>query len=186
MQSTTSIVSHVYPAGYVSPLFRVRQIMDLCHTVGNECWVTVTCIVDPSNDGATISSQVTRVNLVRVVFLQNFRQTSTHKCGLELGLRNTQLSKRCNSRFSHHETALDRPIVVQETEIGDSTESRFGCIAKEVSLSVNWWGRNWSMKSRKAKRFQVTELIFPSSKRFNSVSGISSFHLRFLFLKFDF
>ena len=107
-------------------------------TVGNECWVTVTCIVDPSNDGATISSQVTRVNLVRVVFLYNFRQTSTHKCGLELGLRNTQVSKRRNSRFSHHETALDRLIVVQETEIGDSTESRFGCITKEVGLSVNW------------------------------------------------
>ena len=138
MQSTTSMVSHVYPPGYVSPLFRVRQIMDLCHMVSNECWVTVTCTVDPSNDGATITPQVTGVNLVRVVFLHNIRQTSTHKCGLELGLRNTQVSKRRNSRFYHHETALDRPIVVQGTEIGDSTESRFGCIAKEVGLSVNW------------------------------------------------
>ena len=57
MQSTTSIVSHVYPAGYMSPLFRVRQIMDLCHTVGNERWVTVTCIVDPSNDSTSDKSQ---------------------------------------------------------------------------------------------------------------------------------
>ena len=119
-------------------MFRVRQIMDLCHTVGNECWVTATCIVDPPNDGTTITPQVTGVNFVRVVFLHNFPQTNTHKRGLELGLRDTQMSKRSNSRFSHHETTVDRPIVVQETEIGDSTESRFGCIAKEVGLSVNW------------------------------------------------
>ena len=183
MQSTTSIVSHVYPARYVAPLFRVRQIMDLCHTVGNECWVTVTCIVDPSNDGATITLQVTRVNLVRGVFLHNIRQTSTHKCGLELGLQNTQVSKRRNSRFSHHETALDRLIVVQETEIGDSTESRFGCITKEVDLSVNWWSRNWSIKSRRAKRFQVTELIFPLSKRCQLLLGNLFVPSPFLILK---
>ena len=149
----------------MSPLFRVRQIMDLCHKVGNEYWVTATCIIDPSNDGATITPQVTGVNLECVVFLHSFSQMATHKPGLELRLRNTQLSKECNSRFFHHETTLNRPIVVQETEIGDSTESRFACIAKEVSLSVNWWSRDWSIKSRKAKQFQVTELILPLSER---------------------
>ena len=78
----------------MAPLFSVRQIVDLCHTVGNECLVTVTCIVDPSNDGAAITPQVTALNLVRVVFLHRFPQMGTHKRGLELGFRNTQFDPK--------------------------------------------------------------------------------------------
>ena len=108
----------------------VCRVLNFCNTICDKGRIATVAVVNPLENGSTVTQEVKRVNWISVLFLHRLcKRIHIYNCSLDLNFRDAEFARYC-----HDKSALDQIIVVKDSKKCDGAEGGCGFVAEDMDL----------------------------------------------------